>query len=43
VQAIVVDFFKGKNVRGRAVSFARPEFVSVEEAKAQAPRRRKLR
>jgi hypothetical protein len=40
VQAVVVDFFKGADVRGRAVSFARPAFLSVEEAKAQAPRRR---
>ena len=40
VQAVVIDFFKGANVRGRVVSFAPPEFLSVEEAKAQAPRRR---
>lgn len=36
VQAVVVDFFKGVDVRGRVVSFARPDFLSVEEAKTQA-------
>lgn len=35
VQAVVVDFFKGQDVRGRTVSFDRPKFVSVEEAKAK--------
>lgn len=34
VQAVIVDFFKGGNVRGRTVVFARPDFVTVEEAKA---------
>jgi pimeloyl-ACP methyl ester carboxylesterase len=33
VQSVVVDFFRGVNVRGRTVSFARPDFLSVEEAK----------
>jgi pimeloyl-ACP methyl ester carboxylesterase len=36
VQAVVIDFFKGIDVRGRTVSFASPKFLSVEEAKAQA-------
>jgi len=40
VQAVIVDFFKGVSVRGRAVSFAPPDFLSVEEAKAQPTRRR---
>lgn len=40
VQSVVVDFFKGVNVRGRAVVFARPDFLSVEEAKAQGVRSR---
>jgi pimeloyl-ACP methyl ester carboxylesterase len=40
VQSVVVDFFKGVDVRGRAVWLARPDFLSVEEAKAQAPPRR---
>jgi pimeloyl-ACP methyl ester carboxylesterase len=31
VQAIVVDFFKGLDVRGRTVAFARPAFLSVED------------
>ncbi|HEX8154048.1 MAG TPA: alpha/beta fold hydrolase [Thermoanaerobaculia bacterium] len=33
VQAVIVDFFKGVNVRGRTVAFERPDFVTVEEAK----------
>ena len=40
VQAVVVDFFKGVNVRGREVSFARPDYITVEEAKAPPPQRR---
>lgn len=35
VQAIIVDFFKGQDVRSRTVSFPRPRFLSVEEAKTQ--------
>lgn len=35
VQTIIVDFLKGHQVRGRIVSFERPRFLSVEEAKAQ--------
>jgi pimeloyl-ACP methyl ester carboxylesterase len=40
VQAVVVDFFKGQDVRGRVVAFERPRFLSVEEAKTQASTRR---
>jgi hypothetical protein len=40
VQSVVVDFFKGRDVRGRVVAFERPRFLSVEEAKAQATARR---
>lgn len=40
VQRVVVDFFKGLDVRGRVVTFERPRFLSVEEAKAQATQRR---
>lgn len=40
VQRVVVDFFKGLDVRGRVVTFERPRFLSVEEAKAQAAARR---
>lgn len=40
VQSVVVDFFKGQDVKGRTVSFARPRFLSVEEAKAQPAGRR---
>lgn len=36
VQSVIVDFFKGQDVRGRAVSFERPKFLSIEEAKAKA-------
>ena len=36
VQSVVVDFFKGQDVRGRVVAFDRPQFLSVEAAKAQA-------
>jgi fermentation-respiration switch protein FrsA (DUF1100 family) len=35
VQAVIVDFFKGADVSNRNVSFPRPRFVSVEEAKSQ--------
>ena len=40
VHAVIVDFFKGEDVRGRTVSFERPHFLSVEEAKAQPASRR---
>ncbi|HJR09089.1 MAG TPA: alpha/beta fold hydrolase [Pyrinomonadaceae bacterium] len=40
VQRVVVDFFKGLDVRGRIVTFERPRFLSVEEAKSQATPRR---
>jgi pimeloyl-ACP methyl ester carboxylesterase len=40
VQAVVVDFFKGQDVKGRTVSFERPRFLSVEEAKARPAGRR---
>lgn len=33
VQAVVVDFFKGQDVRGRDVVFERPKFITIEEAK----------
>ena len=35
VQDIVVDFFKGQDVSGRTVTFARPVFLTMEQAKAQ--------
>ena len=35
VQTVVVDFFKGQDVRGRTVSFERPHFLNVEEAKSR--------
>jgi len=40
VQTVVVDFFKGQDVKGRVVSFERPHFLSVEEAKVQPASRR---
>ena len=40
VQTVIVDFFKGQDVKGRTVSFERPHFLSVEEAKAQQASRR---
>lgn len=40
VQSVVVDFFRGQDVKGRVVSFERPRFLSVEEAKAQPAGRR---
>lgn len=40
VQTVVVDFFKGQDVKGGTISFARPRFLSVEEAKAQRESRR---
>ena len=40
VQTVVVDFFKGLDVTGRAVSFAPPRFLTVEEAKSQPASRR---
>jgi len=35
VQDIVVDFFKGQDVSARRITFARPVFLSIEQAKAQ--------
>ncbi|HEY5884441.1 MAG TPA: alpha/beta hydrolase [Pyrinomonadaceae bacterium] len=40
VQTVVVDFFKGQDVKGRTVSLERPRFLSIEEAKAQGAGRR---
>ena len=40
VQTVVVDFFKGQDVKGRTVSFERTRFLSVEEAKARPSGRR---
>lgn len=40
VQTVVIDFFKGQDVNGRTVSFGRPRFLSIEEAKTQGPDRR---
>jgi pimeloyl-ACP methyl ester carboxylesterase len=40
VQTVVVDFFKGQDVKGRTVSFERPHFLTVEEAKSPPPNRR---
>lgn len=40
VQSIIVDFFKGQDVSNRRVSFKRPSFTPVEEAKAQGATRR---
>ena len=40
VQAVIVDFFRGVDVSGRVVAFPPPDFLSVEEAKAQVPSRR---
>ncbi len=40
VQSVVVDFFKGQDVSSRRVTFSRPKFISIEEAKAPEPRRR---
>jgi pimeloyl-ACP methyl ester carboxylesterase len=37
VQTVVVDFFRGQDVRGRTVSFERPRFLTVEEAKSRPP------
>jgi pimeloyl-ACP methyl ester carboxylesterase len=34
VQQVVLDFFKGQDVKGRSVSFERPRFLTVEEAKS---------
>ncbi len=34
VQSVIVDFFKGQDVSKRAISFTRPHFLSVEEAKS---------
>jgi pimeloyl-ACP methyl ester carboxylesterase len=39
VQTVVVDFFKGQDVKGRTVKFERPRFLSVEEAKKQPANR----
>ena len=35
VQQVIVDFFKGQDVKGRAVAFVRPRFLTVEEAKTR--------
>jgi pimeloyl-ACP methyl ester carboxylesterase len=35
VQTVVVNFFKGQDVKGSTVSFERPHFLTVEEAKSQ--------
>ena len=40
VQSVVADFFKGDDVSNRRVSFPRPKFLSIEEAKASNNRRR---
>jgi pimeloyl-ACP methyl ester carboxylesterase len=40
VQTVIVDFFKGQNVKGRVVSFERPRFLSIEEAKSPKTNRR---
>jgi pimeloyl-ACP methyl ester carboxylesterase len=40
VQSVVTDFFKGQDVSSRQVSFPRPKFASIEEAKAPKPTRR---
>lgn len=40
VQSVIVDFFKGQDVSRRTISFPRPRFVSVEEAKSPTPSRR---
>lgn len=40
VQTVIVDFFKGQDVKGRMVSFERPRFLSVEEAKTPPIERR---
>jgi pimeloyl-ACP methyl ester carboxylesterase len=41
VQDLVVDFFRGEDVRGRRVVAAPPTFPSVEEALRAAPARRR--
>ena len=40
VQSVILDFFKGQDVGDRRISFGRPQFLSIEEAKAQAQSRR---
>lgn len=40
IQNVIVDFFKGQDVSRRTISFPRPRFVSVEEAKSPTPSRR---
>lgn len=40
VQAVIVDFLKGQDVSSRKVSFPRPRFVSIEEAKSPEKSRR---
>jgi pimeloyl-ACP methyl ester carboxylesterase len=37
VQDVILDFFKGQNVAKRTVSLPRPQFLSVDEAKATGP------
>jgi pimeloyl-ACP methyl ester carboxylesterase len=40
VQTVIVDFFKGQDIKGRTVSLERPRFLSVEETKTQPTSRR---
>ena len=39
IQSVVVDFLKAQNVNGRRISLQRPQFISLEEAKASPNRR----
>jgi pimeloyl-ACP methyl ester carboxylesterase len=39
VQDVVVDWFRGADVRGRRIAASPPKFASVEEAAAAAPQR----
>ena len=40
VQDLVVDFFAGRTVAGRTITFDRPRFLSLEEARTAAQRSR---
>jgi len=40
IQNVIVEFFKGGDVSKRTLSFPRPSFMSIEEAKAPPPSRR---
>ncbi len=40
VQDLVVDFFAGRDVSGRSITFDRPNFLSLEDARAAARRSR---